>query len=334
MGQQRYEHEIQAAMLDAAGPEWSFASVVVTSVSSGIPGARRTSMRLVNMAPLMVSRLAARLAYGTADLVHRFDLRLPAAPGKEVVTVHDLPPLRFPDEGRLGRSALAGARRADRVIVPSRFAAGELAELAGVGDAEVIPYGVSAEFRDSVAATDQELRAMRITSPFVLHAAGASLRKNLSGLADAWRQLERARPELSLLLCGPPDQRRDALFAGCRRVVKPGRLASRTIASLMRRASVVVVPSTYEGFGLPALEAMACGTPVVAANCGALPEVCADAALLVEPDGSAIAEALERVLGDPGLAADLQARGLRRAAMFDWDRAARRHLEVYRSVLG
>ena len=101
----------------------------------------------------------------------------------------------------------------------------------------------------------------------------------------------------------------------------------------MRRASAVVVPSTYEGFGLPALEAMVCGTPVVAARRGALPEVCGDAALLVEPDGAAIAEGIERVLAEEALAGDLRDRGLRRAAEFDWDIAARRHLQVYRAAL-
>jgi len=333
MGQQRYEHEIQAALRRVAGPEWSFELVTVASARSNIPGTRRMPMRLNAAAQLPVSRAAGRVLYGNPDLVHRFDLRLPAAWGREVVTVHDLPPLRFPDEGTLTRSAAAGARRAARVIVPSRFAGEELEELIGVAHVDVIPYGVIADYVDTVEVTDDQLRDLGIRPPFLLHAAGASLRKNLSGLADAWHLLSVRHTKLSLVLCGPPDVRRDRLFDGAPRVVRTGRLESPAVAALMRRASAVVVPSTYEGFGLPALEGMVCGAPVVAARRGALPEVCGDAALLVEPDGKAIADGIEYVLTDHTLADGLRERGRRRAADFDWDDAAREHLRVYRLAL-
>ena len=105
-------------------------------------------------------------------------------------------------------------------------------------------------------------------------------------------------------------------------------------AALLRRARAVVVPSTYEGFGLPALEGMACGVPVVAARCGALPEVCEDASLLVEPNGEAIAKGVETVLTNHALAERLGERGRRRASDFDWDHAAAEHLRVYRAALG
>ncbi len=273
------------------------------------------------------------MLYGNPDLVHRFDLRLPAAWGSEVVTIHDLPPLRFPDEGRLTRSAAAGAQRAARVIVPSRFAGEELAELIGVSDVEIVPYGLSAEYVDSVEATDDDLLAVGICPPFLLHAAGASLRKNLTGLADAWKLISSRHPDLTLVLCGPPAPRRDRLFDGAVRVVKTGRLESSRVGALMRRASAVIVPSVYEGFGLPALEGMACGAPVVAARRGALPEVCGDASLLVEPDGRAIADGIEEVLSNQELAEKLREQGRRRAAEFDWDRAAHEHLRVYREAL-
>jgi glycosyltransferase involved in cell wall biosynthesis len=333
MGQQRYEHEIQSAIRRVAGPEWSFEVVTVSSARSRIPGARRVSARLNNIAPLALSRAMGRTLYGNPDLVHRFDLRLPTPWGREVVTVHDLPPLRFPDEGTLTRSALAGARRAARIIAPSRFAADEIASLIEVDEVEVIPNGISSHHFDSVAATDGELAALGVSAPFVMHAGGATQRKNLGGLADAWRLLEARRSDLWLVLCGPADPRRAAAFAGLSRVVKPGRLEPSIVGALMRRASAVVLPSTYEGFGLPALEAMVCGTPVVAARRGALPEVCGDAALLVEPDGGAIAEGIERVLADPGLAGELRERGARRAADFSWESAARAHLRVYRAAL-
>ena len=334
MGQQRYESEIQTALMRATVGEWAFRRASVTTASSGVAADRRFPDRLNRSLPLVGSRLAGLYLYGRPDLVHRFDLRLPAAFGREVVTVHDLPPLRFGDEGRLTRSALDGARRAARIIVPSAFAASEIKELIGRSDAEVIPYGVSDDFRSAASAEDAELTALGVTSRFVLHAAGASERKNLVGLADAWRRISSDHDMVQLVLCGPDDRRRDRAFDGLPRVVKTGRLEPFRVASIMRRATAVVVPSLYEGFGLPALEGMACGVHVVAARRGALPEVCDDAALLVEPDGESLAEGIDRVLIDRDLASDLARRGPVRASEFDWDVAARAHLRVYVEALG
>jgi alpha-1,3-rhamnosyl/mannosyltransferase len=332
MGQQHYESEIQRALHASAGSEWDFDPILIAPARTHPPGTKRMSVQLSETAPVSVSRALGRVLYGNPDLVHRFDLRLPSAWGREVVTIHDLPPLRFPDEGRLTRSAAAGARRAARVIAPSAFAAMELGDLLGIADVVVIPHGLSAHC-SSPAATEVELSAKGIAGPFLLHAAGATMRKNLVGLADAWRIVAGLHPDLTLVLCGAADPRRDRAFAGADRIVKTGRLGQAEIAGLMRRATAVIVPSIYEGFGLPALEGMACGVPVVAANRGALPEVCGDAALLVEPDGPAIAEAIERVLTDEPFAAKLRIRGPRRAATFDWGRAARAHLRVYEAAL-
>ena len=332
MGQQHYESEIQRALRAIADGEWRFDATVVAPGRAHAPGTKRMSVRLSETVPVSVSRALGRVLYGNPDLVHRFDLRLPSSWGREVVTIHDLPPLRFPDEGRLTRSAATGARRAVRVIVPSAFAATEVDDLLGIADAVVIPHGLSAHC-SSPAATEVELSAQGITGPFLLHAAGATMRKNLVGLADAWRTVVRRHPGLTLVLCGAPDPRRDGAFASADRIVKTGRLEPAQVVGLMRRAEAVVVPSIYEGFGLPALEAMACGAPVVAANRGALPEVCGDAARLVEPDGDAIAEGIERVLTDQPFATELRRRGPLRAAAFDWGRAARAHLRVYEAAL-
>ena len=230
-------------------------------------------------------------AYRTRGLVHRFDLRLPPSGGPEVVTVHDLPPLRFDDEGKIPASAKAGARRASAIITPSRFAADEVLELLEV-DAQrihVVPYGVSGDYQEAVPATNAELKAFGIRPLFVIHAAGASKRKNLPALAAAWAQVAAECPDVDLVLAGPKDKRREETFQTIPSVRIIGSLPGPGIASLMRRAAAVVVPSTYEGFGLPALEGMVCGTPVVAARCGALPEVCGDSAVLVQPDGEGIA---------------------------------------------
>lgn len=331
MGQQRYETEIQDVLRQQA-QEWKFTSTRVTSSRSNLPNAKRLPARINMRAPLALSRMLGGYVYGRPDLVHRFDLRLPAAAGAEVVTVHDLPPLRFTDEGALPRAAVSSARRAHRIIVPSSFAKNELRSLLGVERVEVIPYGVSDEYAKADPATDSELHSYQINKPFLLHAAGATQRKNLHGLAESWRALNRHH-DLQLVLCGPPDPRRDRAFEGCQGVVKTGRLESRVVASLMRRAEAVVVPSLYEGFGLPALEGMVCGVPVVAARRGALPEVCGASAVLTEPEGEALAEGIARVIDDSDLNASLRSSGPARASQFSWEKAGREHLRVYEEAL-
>jgi glycosyltransferase involved in cell wall biosynthesis len=332
MGQQVYEHEIRNALREIAGDAWRFADIRVSPLRSRTPHARRSPVGALHRAPLSAARLMGAAAYRTMGLVHRLDLRLPPALGREVLTIHDLPPCRFLDEGRLPASAAAGARRAKIVICPSTFAADEVKSLLDVTRIEVIPYGVSSAYVHVIRADDASLRSFDIWGPFVLHAAGATARKNLRELAAAWAQVSRRVEHLQLVLCGPPDPRRERAFRGLDRVVMTGRLPPETVAALMARASAVVVPSVYEGFGLPALEAMVCGAPVVAARRGALPEVCAEAALLVEPEATALAEGLTRILSDQPLSEELRTLGRVRAAQFEWSAAARSHLDVYRAL--
>jgi glycosyltransferase involved in cell wall biosynthesis len=333
MGQQVYEHEMRNAVSEIAGDELQFIDVRVSSLRSRIPCARRSPVGVLQRVPLSAARLMGAAVYRSTGLVHRLDLRLPPALGREVLTVHDLPPLRFPDEGRLPASAAEGARRAKVVICPSTFAAAEVKDLLDVTRIEVIPYGLSRSYSDVIPADDANLRSRGISGPFVLHAAGATARKNLRELARAWANVSRGAEHLQLVLCGPRDSRRDHAFEGLDRVVMTGRLPPEAVASLMARASAVVVPSVYEGFGLPALEAMACGAPVVAARRGALPEVCGDAALLVEPEATALAKGLTQLLHDRRLTEELRSLGRVRAAQFEWSAAARSHVDVYRAVL-
>ncbi|MDQ4039107.1 MAG: glycosyltransferase family 4 protein [Actinomycetota bacterium] len=334
MGQQHYETEVQKAITALADSRFDFHGLRVTSLRSDIDGARRTPVGLNERAPFLVALAVGAATYRTTALVHRFDLRLPPHPGPEVITAHDLPPARFDDEGGLPRSIAAGARRARVVIAPSEFAAAELRDLLDVSRIKVIPYGLSAPYDDPRPAERRVLTGLGIDGPFLVHAAGASARKNLDGLAAAWKIISAREPDLRLVLCGPPDARRDDTFAGLSNVIKTGRLQPDVVAGVMSHAEVVIVPSTYEGFGLPALEGMACGRPVVAAARGALPEVCADAALLVEPDGKSLAAGIATILTDDEERNRLMTAGPRRAASFSWDVAARRHLEVYAEALG
>jgi alpha-1,3-rhamnosyl/mannosyltransferase len=334
MGQQRYETSLQRALRRREQDGWVFSSRRVSSLRSRERGGVRLPQRALAAAPSLAVRTVVQLAYGPARLVHRFDLRLPPRLGREVLTVHDLPPLRFPDEGRLSPRALASARGAVGVICPSQFAAEEVRTLLRPRRLWVVPYGVDEEVRRAAPLAPTELASHGITGRFVLHAAGATTRKNLDALALAWRQVAARCADTTLVLCGPPHPRRERLFVGVPATRYLGHLEPAKVASLMRSAAAVVVPSLYEGFGMPALEGMAAGVPVVAADQAALPEVCGGAALLVPATGEGIAEGLVEVLTDETRAASLRARGPERAAAFTWSRAADETLAVYEEALG
>ena len=332
MGQQKYEVEIHQAIRRVADESWSFVACPLRPVRARATSGRRFSARIALRGSWTASRTMGACVYRTSQLVHRFDLRLPPAL-HEVLTIHDLPPARFGDEGVVPRSAVESVKRARALICPSLFAAQEIGELLGGDAPTVIPYGVSRAFQSPTPATAAELAALGISGPFVIHAAGAAERKNLPALAAAWREVARLLPDVQLVLCGPPDPRRTAAFEGVPHVRLIGYTPADAVARLTAASSAVVVPSTYEGFGLPALEGMACGVVVVAARRGALPEVCGDAAVLVEPDPSGLAEGIARALTDDKLAARLRDDGPRRAALYSWDDAARAHLDVYSRAL-
>lgn len=334
MGQQVYESQIQAALTRAADPSrWAFRRLTMCSLRSPLQADARYPAGFTAKSSLWLAKTVGAFLYHNSLLVHRFDLRLPPASGPEVLTVHDLPPLRFSDEGGLPRHAAASAQRAKRVICPSEFAASEIKELLGTTNVTVIPYGLTEAYHDPRPLRQTSLEKFGLAGPYVVHAAGATARKNLASLASAWREVARRVPALYLALCGPPDDRRTHLFRDLPHVRLLGRLETPVVASLMAGAAAVVVPSLYEGFGLPALEGMACGVPVVAANVGALPEVCGDAAHLVDPSPEGLAEGLLRVLTDDDLNTRLKRAGPIRASRFTWEQAARLHLQVYEQAL-
>ncbi len=329
MGQQTYEASIQEAIAALAEPRWDFR---VSSVGSGHSAATfRVPQRILNHR--RGARVVGALTGLRFDLVHRFDLRVPRPPGPHVLTLHDLPPMRFPDEGRL--PAWCSDPIPDvQVICPSEFAAAEATDLLGAQHVTVIPYGVRPSFQQPQPLDTAALGALGVTRPFFVHAAGVTRRKNLEGLADAWGRVAPELPDHELVLLGPPSDRREELFGHLPRVVLPGKVDLDVVGRVMAAAEAVVVPSIYEGFGLPSLEGMAVGTPVIAVDRGALPEVCEGSALMTQPDGASIAEAIRAVGREEIDREDLVRRGLDRATTFSWEKAAHAHLDVYRKVLG
>lgn len=327
MGQQVFEQALRLALAEVAHG-WEVRWLTVSALRG--TGTRRLPLRL---GETPARAMLGRVGYGRADVVHRLDLRLPpAGPGRpEVLTVHDCAPWRYPDEGCVPRHARADVARARLVTAPSAFAASEVAALLGRDDAVVVPNGVDPSL---LAVRPDPALAARLGLParFVLHAGGASQRKNLPALAAAWRDVHDQWPTHVLALCGPSDARRDAAFAGVPGVRMLGRLPRAELLALMATAEAVVVPSLYEGFGLPVLEAMAVGTPVVAAASGALPEASGDAAVLVPGTADGLREGLTRLLGDAALVADLVAAGRTRAAAATWEAAARTYLDLYEAA--
>jgi glycosyltransferase involved in cell wall biosynthesis len=332
MGQQVYEQELSGRAAGELGDGWQVDEISVKSLRSPLAGTVRVpSMLLIGASP-QLRRAAGRVIYRGRDLVHRFDLRLPPAPHPEVLTVHDVVSWRFPDEGQTPSDAASSARRAAVVICPSQFSADEVAAQLGVADPVAIHNGVNRKFFGAAPLDEDGLAAVGIRAPFILHAGGCSQRKNLAGLAAAWPLVHQARPDTTLVLMGPPDERRDRLFDPLAGTLRVGRVDDDTVRGVMAAAAAVVVPSTYEGFGLPALEAMAVGVPVVAADRSSLPEVCGDAAYLVEPDGAGLAEGLLAAL-DHGPDTDaLVKRGRTRAEGFTWEASAAAHAAVWRML--
>jgi len=288
------------------------------------------------------------------DLFHEPHYVLPPlVPCPAVVTIHDCIHLRFPQylPSRLAhvyaRTFLwTATHQADRIITVSEASKRDILQYFNIPPEkiEVIYNGIDERFW--IPPPDEDIERVRqryqLTERFILYAGNIRPHKNLERLIDSFDQLRRAGfDELKLLIIGDEISR----YATLRRAVHRHKLhkhvrffgfvPDHTLAALYRLAAVFVFPSLYEGFGLPPLEAMASGTPVVTSNVSSLPEVVGDAALMVDPyDCEAIAGAIRMLLTDDTLRADLRARGLARAKEFSWAKAAERVREIYAEVGG
>jgi glycosyltransferase involved in cell wall biosynthesis len=268
--------------------------------------------------------LRARLR-GAAVVHYPLTLRVPPVPQPSVVTLHDLQHLDLPALfGRAERTFREIAwhrsvRAADLVIVLSEFVRERAVAHLGLDPARVrvVPSGVDHE---RLRPSD------RAREPLLLYPARRWAHKNHERLFEAFALLRAERPELRLVLTGGGDF--GPLPEG---VEARGRVPFDEVAGLLGRASALVFPSLYEGFGLPVLEAMASGCPVACSGAGALPEVAGDAARMFDPsDPAAIADAVRDVLAAPD---GWRARGLARAAAFSWDATARAHEAAYRELI-
>lgn len=270
-----------------------------------------------------------------------------------VVTIHDLWLDRFPQYSKktLGQwvssfKTRQTAVRARKVITVSEFSARELMELYGLKREHiaVISNGVSEDFaprRDEQAMADLRKRIGLQAKRYVLFVGGADPRKNHQVFLEAAAFQKARLQSLTLVLVGSPvhpfgnyvESARSLGLSG--QVLCPGRLAMADLQLLYSCAEVFVFPSLYEGFGMPVLEAMACGAPVVTSDSTALAEVAGDAAVLVDPrDAKAVGEALVRVLEDASLRASLKTKGFDRAKQFSWQQAATKTITLYRQLCG
>jgi glycosyltransferase involved in cell wall biosynthesis len=294
----------------------------------------------------------ARLLTTRVNLLHEPHYVLPPlVPCRAVVTIHDCIHLMFPQylPNRMAyayaRASLwAAARRAERILTVSESSKADILRFCNVPADRIIVVHNAIDDRFSVPPAREAVQRVReryqLDGPFALYVGNIKPHKNLERLIDAFDLVRRSGFErLELLIIGDQISK----YPRLRRAVDKHKLHKHvrflgfvhddTLAALYRLATVFVFPSLYEGFGLPPLEAMASGTPVVVSNRSALPEVVGDAAVLVDPySATSIAEGIERVLSDASLRQGLVERGLARAREFSWEASVRRIHEVYMDV--
>ncbi len=299
-------------------------------------------------------RLSSELATNPVDaLFIPAHVVPPVHPAATVVTIHDLGYLHEPDTHTaasrryLDWSTRWSTRAANRVIAISNSTKRDLVDHYHVDPSKitVIHHGVDEQFVPaSLAAITRARRNIGVDGPFLLHVGTIQPRKNLVRLVAAFDAIAADNQQLCLVLAGRRGWKTEEIDRAIldakhrERIVLPGHVPDKDLPALMSTAIAVTLPSLYEGFGLPVLEAMACGTPVLISNRGALPEVAGGAAVIVDPTSVArIIAGLHDVLSDDARARRIEC-GFQRAAQFTWKRAAEKTLETilqsYQSSVG
>ncbi len=286
-----------------------------------------------------------------ATLYHATEhLLLPLRGVHTVLTVHDLIFRRYPrHHKRLNRWYLNATmplfcRRADHIIAVSEQSKRDVIAAYGIPPEKITVVYEAADprFCPQPAEAVAAVRARyRLPERHLLFVGTIEPRKNLGRLLAAFERLHAAGLTDALVIVGKRGWLYDDFFARLENspaqgaVIFPGFVPDADLPAVYASAQALAFPSEFEGFGLPVLEAMACGTPVVCSNTSSLPEVAGDAALLIDPlDADALTDALRRVLTASDLAIDLRARGFAQAARFSWARAALETLAVYRRAMG
>lgn len=317
---------------------------------SAVPNQRNVSLRRLPLPerwqtiawqrlrlPLWADALA-----GGVDVFHSPDFALaPTRRARTVLTVHDLtfvvrPECAEPSLRRyLSRVVPRSLRRADRVLADSKATADDLARLYGVPlDRVEVVYSAADERFRPVPDSEAEalLNGLDVPRPFILTVGTLEPRKNVSRLVDAFLSLDLPH---HLVVVGARGWQYGDLLAKLRqpRIICPERVTDSQLVGLYNLAELFVFPSLYEGFGLPDLEAMSCGTPVASSNAPCLPEVVGGAALTFDPeDTSAMAGAMKRLAAEPTLRQELAAAGLEQAKRFSWHSSALQLKAVYDSL--
>jgi glycosyltransferase involved in cell wall biosynthesis len=345
----RYTGELARALAGlgvCVHPLWAGARPAGAAGQS-LRGARRLP-GLLTTGQVEIARQARRLAL---DAVHDPTGAIPLllAGAARVTTIHDAIPYIYPrTSSRLDwliyRVWLPRAGRAVAAVVTVSWQSREdiLTHLSVPPErVAVVPLAPGRQFRPlSAAEVAPALRQCGIERPYILYVGALEPRKNLPRLLAAYAQLRRWSDRWRLVIVGARKWVSSPIFDAVRQlglephVTFTGYVADEHLPALYAGADLFTFPSLYEGFGLPVLEAMACGAPVVTSHTSSLPEVAGDAAILIDPtDVAQIAAAMWLVLSQPALADALRERGLARAAQFSWERTARETVAVYETAI-
>ena len=315
-----------------------------------LPPARGAARRLVPHHPLVRIPLSFPLAFARdrIDVAHFQYLSPPVCPCPVVLSVHDISyefhPEYFSPLERLRLRAMIpfAIRRAAQIITLSDFSRRQIQQRYGVREERITitPLAASAAFRRASAgeAPGGPVAALGVEGPYILAVGNLQPRKNLMRLVSAYAALRKAgQLEHRLVLVGPRAYGAEGFLQRVRalglesHVTVTGYVAEEQLVALYQGADMFVYASLYEGFGLPILEAMACGAPVIASNVASMPEVAGAAALLVDPLSEAeLAAAMSRLAGSASLRSELRERGFEQAARFTWRRVAEATRDVYR----
>lgn len=291
--------------------------------------------------------------FGTNDLTHFFNYIVPPhTSGKTVVTVHDMVLHAYPETVRartrhmLQLGLQTSMQRADRIVTDSEFSKSEILKYypETAEKLRVVPCGVDCHTFHPVTDTAERERVCErygIAAPYFLYLGTLEPRKNLTRLIEAYAAYARSfDAPARLVLAGGKGWMYDEIFQRVRgfglesQVIFTEYIASSDMCALMSGALAFTFPSLYEGFGMPPLEAMACGTPVLVSDAASLPEVTGDSAVIVHAeDVPSITAGLCRLHEDTALRERLSREGLARARQFSWERSAERLFDVYQEIL-